>query len=279
MRVQPAQQNDKAKPFLKWAGGKRQLLPELRKYVPAQFGRYFEPFVGAGALFFDLAPERAVLSDVNSRLMATYIAVRDDVGALIVELAALEARYKAAGDRKAFYLALRDAPPPYGNSVAAEMLFLNRTCFNGLYRVNKAGKFNVPFGDHKDPTICDAQNLRRASLDLSSMQLRTGSFEFACTEAKAGDLVYFDPPYVPVTPTASFTAYTPNGFGLTQQVRLADLARDLKRRGVHVILTNSDTPVVRGLYASGFDLHPVSVRRAINSRGTQRGPVGELIIT
>jgi DNA adenine methylase len=275
----------KVRPVFKWAGGKRQLLPELRKHIPVKFGTYHEPFVGGGALFFDVAPKHAVLNDMNARLMQTYTAIRDYVELVIGRLRDYQTQHydwKTRGrDRELFEIVrAADINAQGPIQVAAWMIFLNKLCFNGLYRVNKHGQFNVPYGRYKKtPLICDAENLRAASEALTRITLRSGDFRFACADAKRGDLVYFDPPYLPISDTSDFTGYTPGGFGLYQHEQLCDTARALKRRGVHVIVSNSAAPAIRSLYAKGFDIHEVSGKRAINSKGDRRGAVGELIIT
>lgn len=264
---------DKPKPFIKWVGGKRQLLPELRKRLPSKFNTYHEPFLGGGALFFDLLPEYAELSDTNERLIRTYRAVRDSVEDVI----ALLSTYPHDRD---FYMQLRavDIDLRSDVEVAAWFVYLNRTGFNGLYRVNKIGGFNVPFGDHANPTICDADNLRACSRALHRVALLVASFEDALTRTLPDDLVYFDPPYVPLSASSSFTAYTPDGFGHEQQTRLRDVARDLKARGVHVLLSNSSAPAVFELYRDGFEVETVGATRAVNCKGSGRGKVAEALI-
>lgn len=276
-----------AKPFLKWAGGKRQMLPELLKHVPAEYGRYFEPFVGGGALFFALQPKRAVLNDLNTRLARTFIAVRDDVGEVVTILRSYEREYADARIHKtdrAFFETVRKMPVDSArvdSLVAGWMIFLNKTCFNGLYRVNRAGQFNVPHGKWKTmPLICDADNLRDASAALDGITIRSGDYRLACGGAREGDLVYFDPPYLPVSETSDFTTYTPGGFGIDQHVGLRDTALMLKERGVHVILSNAGSDTIRGLYSDpAFTIHEVQGKRAINSKVEGRGAVGEFIIT
>lgn len=260
-------------PFIKWVGGKRQLLPELRARVPSKFGRYFEPFVGGGALFFDLAPELASLTDMNERLVRTYRGVRDDVNGVI----ALLSEYP---HEERFYYDLRavDIDTRSDVEVAARFIYLNKTCFNGLYRENKAGRFNVPFGRYTNPTICDEEALRACSEALKGAHIAVLDFEAAVADAEAGDFVYFDPPYVPLTATSNFTSYTSGGFTQADQLRLRNLALDLKRRGVNVLLSNSSTGAVRELYADGFVVEEVSARRAVNSKASGRGAVKELLV-
>jgi len=261
-----------ARPFLKWAGGKSQLLPDLLRYAPGEYGRYYEPFLGGGALFFALQPARAVLSDSNAQLIGAYQAVRQDVEALIRRLR----RFRATRD--AYYsVRARDPADLSPMARAARFIYLNRTCYNGLYRVNSAGRFNVPFGRYKNPRICDPEGLRAAGAALRRARLRVGDFEAVTRPARAGDLVYFDPPFDPLSPTASFTSYTAGGFGPEEQARLARLCRALAERGCHVMLSNSDTPLIRRLYRD-FRLVELQARRAINRNANGRGPVTELLI-
>jgi DNA adenine methylase len=273
-----------AKPFLKWAGGKRQLVPELMKTM-ALFnskGTYFEPFLGGAALFFAMRAtgwtRAAVLSDINAELMMTYRALRD-TASVIPALRDHEIKYKQQGERYYYAVRAESLNPAYGYAVAARMIFLNKIGFNGLYRVNKSGEFNVPYGRHENPTICDAENLKACSIALRGVRLESRSFDGSGSdEPKSGDLVYFDPPYWPVSATADFTAYSKEPFGPAEQERLRDLALRLKARGVHVILSNADVEPVRKLYAKGFEMRRVEARRAINRDATKRGNVGELII-
>jgi DNA adenine methylase len=260
------------RPFLKWAGGKGQLLEQFQPLLPPLKGRYFEPFVGGAALFFSLQSESAVLSDVNEELIDCYRAVRDDVEGVIAALG--EHRY--APDH--FY-AVRSIDPatlPLAKR-AARTIYLNRTGFNGLYRVNRSGKFNVPIGRYTNPLICDAKNLRACSCALSGVGLEVLDFGKVVAAAKAGDFVYFDPPYVPLSDTAYFTSYVPGGFGLEEQKRLATDFANLAAEGVYVMLSNSDTPTVRDLY-EGFRIDVVLASRNINSNSARRGKVGEVVV-
>jgi DNA adenine methylase len=264
------------RPFIKWAGGKRQLLPELRKHVPASYNRYLEPFLGGGALFFDLGPGAAVLGDVNERLVRMYCAVRDEVNKVIVEL-------RKYPHEETFYKKLRscfDIDQRTDHEVAAWFLYLNKTSFNGVYRVNRKGEYNVPFDKtKKNVTICDDANLRACSEALQGTRIMAGDFEDVAREARSGDFVYFDPPYVPLSATSNFTAYAKEPFGPKEQVRLRDVALGLHARGVQVLLSNSSSDVVRDLYgAAPFVCHEVDAKRAVNSDGTKRGNVKELII-
>jgi DNA adenine methylase len=281
-----------ARPFLKWPGGKGQLLGELSKHVPDRFGRYYEPFVGGGALFFHLSAtgrlrlptkldvHEARLGDQNEALLVAYKAVRDNVEPLARALR----RYARLFDtpqasRENVYYATRAKRISTRHVVAsaARTLFLNRTCYNGLYRVNRSGGFNVPIGDHKNPTICDAENLRACATALALTQLIVGDFELSSADAARGDFWYADPPYVPLSASSDFTAYTKEPFGPAEQERLAAFASRLKKRGVHILLSNSETPLVRKLY-KGFSMRRVLARRSVNSRADRRGPVHELLI-
>jgi len=295
------------RPILKWAGGKRQLLPELRPYYPARFARYLEPFLGSGAVFLDLhnaglLDGRAVhLSDVNADVIGCYRAVRDDTDEVISALRTHEWRYRSHG--AAHFYDVRDrlfnperrtvhtASNPveaYTASLAAMLIFLNRTGFNGLFRVNARGEFNVPAGRHAKPTICDEPNLRAvgSALRRPGVELRVCGFERALEDASGEDFVYLDPPYAPVSGTARFTAYTSGGFDSEQQTLLQRTVIGLARRGTRVLLSNSAAPQIRGLYQrhqgakmAGLKATTVAARRAINSRATARGPVREYLIT
>jgi DNA adenine methylase len=267
-----------AGPILKWAGGKGKLLDALTSRMPARFGSYFEPFLGGGAMFFRLAPRRAVLADCNEDLMNVYRCVAWKVDAVIQRL---EVHHRAHD--KDHYYAVRERWNAGAHSQtslerAAAFLYLNKTCYNGLFRVNQKGHFNVPMGRYDQPRICDPGHLRAASQLLRRAELQTGHFADQVAEAAAGDFVYFDPPYDPVSRTASFTSYTAASFGPDAQRELAAAVRALTRRGVHVMVSNSDTPFIRQLYR-GFDIEQVAVARAINSRASARGAVNELIIT
>ncbi len=261
------------RPFLKWAGGKGQLLAEIQRRFPRTFRRYHEPFLGGGAVFFGTMPSRAILSDINHELVDTYTAIRDDVEAVIAALM----RHKA--DEEHYYrVRAQETAGLSAVASAARTIFLNRTCFNGLYRVNRRGEFNVPFGRYDNPTICDPENLRLVSLALHDVELRCESAFAIGKRAQRGDLVYFDPPYDPVSPTASFTAYARFVFGKDEQAQLAAIFAELAQRGVHVVLSNSDTPFIRELYKD-FRVDTVYARRAINSRADRRGHVAEVIVT
>ena len=241
--------------------------------APRGFSRFYEPFVGGGALFFALEPKRAVLCDVNQRLIRTYQGVRDDVERVI---ALLE---KYPHDSKFFYeMREKDIDARPDAEVAAWFIYLNKTGFNGLYRVNRDNRFNVPFGRYARPRICDSATLRACSRALRGTKLMNLDFAAAVKTAKPGDFVYFDPPYVPLSATSSFTSYTSNGFDFEAQTRLRDTALELKRRGVSVLLSNSSADFVVDLYKKNFQLREVSALRPLNSKPTKRGAVTELLI-
>jgi DNA adenine methylase len=264
---------ERGRPFLKWAGGKRQLLPALLSRMPDRYGTFLEPFLGGGALFFALRPKKAVLADVNERLIRTYRGVKDHVDGVVRLL-------RTYPHDEAFYYRMRESDVDAGTDaeVAAWFIYLNRTGYNGLYRVNRDNRFNVPFGRYENPTICDEPTLRSCSAALASAELLVGDFEAMAARARRGDFVYFDPPYVPLSATSSFTSYTSGGFGPQDQARLRDVARGLKARQVSVLLSNSSAPLVRSLYRGGFEVQRVSARRLVNSRASRRGAVAELVI-
>lgn len=266
-----------AGPIVKWVGGKGKLLRELVRRAPTSFRRYHEPFVGGGAFFFELAPRAAVLSDVNAELIGCYRAVQNDVEAVVTALA----RHRA-DHSEAYYYAMREGWNGGAWESAAEraaaFIYLNKTCYNGLWRVNSRGLFNVPAGRYVNPGILDAERLRAAATVLSSAQLRVATFDAVADEARRGDFVYFDPPYDPVSATADFTSYTRNGFGVGDQERLAEVFGRLVERGCAVMLSNSDTPFIRRLYAR-WHIDRVMCARAVNSRADRRGAVGEVIVT
>ncbi len=282
---EPVRAPTTARPIVKWAGGKTRLLPELLARVPTTMKTYAEPFAGGAALFFALASERASaardartfkrarLFDRNEDLVACYRAVRDDVERLIDALGGY--RY----DQEQFY-AVREIDPSGLSDVerGARLIFLNRTCYNGLWRVNSRGQFNVPFGRYKKPRILDAEGLRAASALLAGVEIEVGDFMKATRGLGAGDFVYFDPPYVPVSATADFTAYASGGFSEEDQRRLVAEVHALKERGAMVVLSNADTEATRALY-SEFCVHVVRAPRAINSDPKKRGDASELLVT
>ena len=266
-------------PVVKWAGGKRRLLGELTARMPADHGAYFEPFAGGAALFFRVRPGRATLVDRNRELVNVYRNVRDDVQALIPHLEEHAVRHSD----EHFY-AVRDSfnddpgMKPGSARRAAAFLYMNKTCFNGLWRVNSRGHYNVPVGRYKRPNIVNQAGLVAAHEVLQGTRLQTGSFEQVLEDAAPEDFVYFDPPYVPVGRTADFTSYTAERFDADDQRRLARVFQALVDRGCHVLLSNSDTPLVRELYAE-HRIERVLCGRSINSQAASRGAVAEVIVT
>jgi len=269
-----------AAPFVKWAGGKTQLLPKLDAQVP-QFDRYFEPFLGGGAFFFRLASRlqfAAQLSDANSELVNGYNVVKNDVNGLIELLDKHEKSY--IKNPASYYYNLRSAEPDDDLEAAARFIALNKTCYNGLYRVNKSGKFNVPIGRYFNPTICDRGQLRRASvaLNYSNAKIVTSDYRHALKKARKGDFVYLDPPFIPLSPTANFVDYTKNGFDEKDQMELAQVFRELDRKGCRVLLSNSYTRFTIELY-SGFEQSSSRVLRAISCKGSMRTGHKELLVS
>lgn len=265
-----------ASPVLKWAGGKSQLLPRLEAYFPQprSYLRYFEPFLGGGAVFFHFQPIKALLSDLNAELINVYVVIRDHVDELIASLL----RHKNDAD---YYHYVRGLKPAQLSRVkrASRFLYLNKWCYNGLYRVNSKGEFNVPRGTYKNPPrIFDEANLRNVSRLLASAELRVASYEKVLATVGEGDFVYLDPPYAPLSATANFTRYTKDSFDAADQKRLAQALHELDRRGARFLLNNHNTPELRRLY-DGFNIEITFAKRMINSRADRRGGVEELIVT
>jgi len=274
-----------AGPFLKWAGGKARLAPHILERAPARFGRYHEPFLGGAAVFFAFAgagrAPAARLSDANAALIACYRAVRDEPGTVADRLAPMAEAYLALepGERAACYYAVRASAPGVPAEAAARLIFLNRTGYNGLYRENRKGDFNVPHGRYVKPRILDREVLMAAAKALRGVTLCAADFEHACAAAGAGDFVYLDPPYQPLSATSRFTAYTRGEFDLAAQERLRDAFEAMTRRGVAALLSNSDHARIRDLYGErGFGFETVMMSRAINSVGSGRTPIPELLI-
>lgn len=271
------------KPFLKWAGGKGRLLDQLLPLFPEiKEGRYFEPFFGGGAVFFSLAPIAARINDVNKALVSAYTNVRDNVEAVINALEILEAEYLKLEptERQEYYYERRteyNEEPHDTINKTALLIFLNKTCFNGLYRENRKGGFNVPHARYANPTICDEATLKATSAALKFVEMSTGSFENAIKEAKEGDFVYFDPPYHPLTPTSSFTSYSVDDFTEADQIRLKAVFDELTKKGVKVAMSNSWTPFIRDLYKEYRQVE-IMANRAINAVGSKRGKVSEILV-
>lgn len=260
-------------PFLKWAGGKGQLVSVIARFAPTKFKRYLEPFLGGGALFFYVNPPESLLNDLNEELMNTYRTVQRKVEALIALL-------KTYPYSKEFYYQLRAQSPETLDQVerAARFIYLNRTCYNGLYRVNKHNQFNVPFGAYSDPVICDEARLRAASVTLQGVRLFSEDYkDFLEREAQAGDFLYLDPPYQPASKYSDFKRYTSSQFYESDQRELAAWVKKLVGRGCYILASNSDTPLVRELYKD-FESVDVRARRNINKNGQGRGTVKEVLI-
>ena len=271
------------KPFVKWAGGKRQLIPILNESLPKTFGTYFEPFLGGGALLFHMLIERnrqkCSISDLNSDLVLSYTTIRDRVESLINSLKNHEKNYQE--DSKSYYYSIRESNPRSQIEKTSRLLFLNRTCFNGLYRVNSKGKFNVPLGKYTNPNIVNEDNLRSVShiLQSSKVDIKCRDFEAVLNDAKKGDLVYFDPPYQPVSDTANFTSYTNKDFTYDDLVRLAELCMELDSKGCRVLLSNSNSKEVTDMFSTkSWKVNKIKANRSINSNSKKRTGHFELLI-
>ncbi|MGI0495178.1 DNA adenine methylase [Alkalinema pantanalense CENA528] len=270
------------RPFLKWAGGKSQLLPQYESFFPRDYRTYYEPFLGGGAVFFHLRPKKSFLADINLEVINVYRCIRDDVHNVIDLLREHHDRH--CEDH--YYhvrsqVMVNDEWFWTGNHLerAARILYLNKTCFNGLYRENSKGHFNVPMGKYKNPSIYDPDLLRACSASLKSTRIEPVGFEEVLKYAKSSkDFVYFDPPYHPISPTSKFTSYNRYSFLEAEQTQLRDVFAKLCDRGVKVMLSNSDCEFIRELYA-GYNIHTIYASRHINSNGSKRGKITELLIT
>lgn len=272
--------NKLVSPVLKWVGGKRQLLPSIKPMLPKRITSYCEPFVGGGAVLFDLQPKRAIVNDINSDLILVYTVIRDNVEALIELL-------ETYPNEEGFYYELRNIDREQEKydklseiEKAARVIFLNKTCYNGLYRVNNAGEFNSPFGKYKNPNIVNAPVLRAVSAYFNSSEITfsTADFELVLEQVRRGTFVYLDPPYDPISDTSSFTGYSKGGFSREQQIQLRECCDRLNARGVKFMLSNSATDFIREQY-SNYHITIVQAKRAINSVASKRGDVDEVIIT
>jgi len=268
------------KPFLKWAGGKRKLLPKIIELSPNNYSTYHEPFIGGGALLLYLRPDEAMINDLNSQLMEIYKVIRDNVEELIDELK------KHKNNKEYFYkiriLDRRDDFKSLPETVrAARIIYLNKTCYNGLFRVNKKGYFNVPFGKYKNPEIINEDNLRAVSEYLrgNNIEILNTDFEEALKGTKKGDFVYLDPPYHPINETSNFTNYTDDGFGQNEQLRLKKVCDDLNEKGCSFLLSNSYTPFIREMYRD-YEKYTITVQmpRSINCKASSRGKINEVLI-
>lgn len=272
-------------PVVKWVGGKRQLIDEIKSRIPRTYKTYYEPFFGGGAVLFALQPKRAVINDLNDSLIKTYKVIKDNADELIASLSLHE-------NTSEYFYKIRneDLYPETFNlksevEVASRLIYLNKTCFNGLFRVNSSGHFNTPFGNYKNPNIVNEPVIRAVSkyFNDNEITILNGDFAAACQEAQKGDFVYLDPPYDPVSDTASFTGYNAGGFGSEEQIRLRDLCIELDKRGVKFLLSNSATKFIIDLYESKefkskITIDIVKAKRSINSNGNKRGEVDEVLI-
>jgi DNA adenine methylase len=270
--------------FIKWAGGKKQLLPEIEKRIPNKFNNYFEPFVGGGAVMFLVAsklnPKKIIISDINKELIITYKIVKERPN----ELIELLKKHKKNHDKNYYYEIRELGNNPENNlsdlEIAGRFIYLNKTCFNGLYRVNSKGSFNVPIGSYKNPNIVPKEDILNASKLLQKDDIKAMSFENVINYAKNGDFVYFDPPYLPLSKTSSFTSYTKNSFSKDDHKKLSDVFKKLDKIGCFVMLSNSYHPYIEKLYSGfNFNIETVKASRAINCNGSGRGKINELLIT
>ena len=268
-------------PFTKWTGGKRQLLSVIKSLMPDQYNNYFEPFVGGGALFFDLAPKKAYINDFNSELINCYQQIKKNPQILIELLAKHQ-----ENNSKEYYLDLRSADRDSRIDKmtdverAARIMYMLRVDFNGLYRVNSKNQFNVPYGRYKNPKIVDGELLLSISkyLNDNDIHILNKDFEEAVEDVRVGDFVYFDPPYIPLSETSAFTSYTHEGFSYEDQVRLRDTFMKLDEKGAYVMLSNSSSPIVEELYKD-FHIHKVEATRTNGAKSSSRGKISEIIVT
>lgn len=271
--------NNNLSPFLKWAGGKRQLLDKIIDRMPKSFNNYYEPFIGGGALLFELQPAKAVINDINASLINAYITIAEKPFKFISAVTELDSQ--TPEDGKAYYYSLRErynnklVKTEYDTELAALFVFLNKHCFNGLYRVNAKGLFNVPYNNSKRESI-NNESIIAISEYLKNVKIMQGDFEKACNDAQRGDFVFFDSPYAPLNPT-SFESYTKEGFDIESHKRLANLFEKLTDKGCYCMLTNHNTEFINDLYGNkGYKMDVVSVKRMINSNASKR--VGEEVI-
>ncbi|MEH2362046.1 DNA adenine methylase [Nostoc sp.] len=264
------------RPFLKWAGGKSRLIQQYIPYFPKSYKNYYEPFLGGGAVFFYLQPSAAILTDINAELIKTYCCVRDHVEELISILKEHKIRHD-----KDYYYSVRNNSGGTDIEKAARLIYLNKTCFNGLYRVNSQGKFNVPLGRYENPNICHENLLRVASIALSHAEIQQADFTEVLNHATSSDdFVFFDPPYHPISETSYFTAYSQNCFSKKDQELLRDTCAELASRGVKVMACNSDSEFIRKIYTDiNFETYKIKAARSINSNIKNRGMISELLIT
>lgn len=273
----------KPRPFLKWAGGKSRLAKQISGLFPEKFDRYFEPFLGSGAMYFAISPREGILNDLNKYLIGTYEIIRDDPYKLIDELKRIDKTYHSLPsleDKADYYYSSRvryNALTSKSIDKAALFIFLNKAGFNGMYRENSRGEYNIPFGKHEKCLICDEDNLIRVSKDLQDIKFTSTDYKDALNDAKKGDLIYLDPPYIPISDTANFTQYQKEGFRFDEQVRLKDIALKLHEKGCYVVISNSDCKESRALYRNKvLTIHTVKITRQIHS---SKKIVSELVVT
>jgi DNA adenine methylase len=264
-------------PFLKWAGGKRQLLSQIDLYIPKSFNKYIEPFVGGGALFFYLLPKNAILNDINQDLINAYRVIKENVSELITSL-------KKHKNEEEYFYKIRSVDRNLDEfktwsdvEKASRIIYLNRCCYNGLYRVNSKGYFNAPFGKYKNPKICNEENLKLVHKVLKDVKLMNTSFELCLNYAKKDDFIYFDPPYVPISESANFTSYTKSSFKKEDQIKLFNVFKELDQKGCKLLLSNSYNEFILKLYKN-YQINIVYAKRAINSNPDKRGEIKELLI-
>lgn len=278
------QKNSLVVPVVKWVGGKRQLLPEIKRYIPKNITTYVEPFLGGGAVLFELQPKKAIVNDFNSELINVYNVIKENPEELILCLE----NHKNNNSEDYFYrIRALDRFPEYDGlsnvEKASRLLYLNKTCYNGLFRVNKAGQFNTPYGKYKNPNIVNEVTIRAMSkyLNKNNIKMLTGDYKEALKNLRKGAFVYFDPPYLPISTSSSFTGYTENGFDIDKQIELRDECKKLSKRGISFLLSNSYSPDILELYSDStlFEIHIVQATRNVNSISDKRGEINEVLIT
>lgn len=266
-------------PVVKWVGGKRQLLSEIKKYVPLKYSTYYEPFIGGGALLFDLQPQKAVVNDVNNELINLYTVIRDNVDKLIEDLSnhknesAYYYQIRSLDRDNAFYKTLSDVQR------ASRVHYLNKTCYNGLFRVNQAGQFNTPFGSYKKPNIVNEITIRAVSRYLNEAKITLMNTDYADSlkGIRKGSFVYFDPPYDPISSSSNFTGYASGGFDKEEQFRLKTVCDMLNKRGIKFLLSNSATPFIMDIYKD-YNIEIIKAKRTINSQADKRGEINEVLV-
>lgn len=276
-----------AKPFIKWVGGKSKLVPELIKIFPKKFNNYYEPFVGGGALFYEVKQNNNIsfcnINDINKKLITTYLQIQNNPNSLISFLKSIEIEYKKLPliEQEKYFYSIRkkyNEEDLDSIAIAGYLIFLNKTCFNGMYRENSKGQYNIPFGDQKNPNICDEKNIMAVFDCLKNTKITNLSFEEAVKKCQKGDFIYFDPPYHPVNFTSKFTSYHKNCFGPREQEKLRDVFANLDQKGCFVMLSNSYTPFIEDLYCK-FNINYLYASRSINSKGDKRGKIKEIVVT